>query len=53
MLRQSFAKHLIDHGTDLRLIQTMLGHESIETIPLYIHICIQALRKIINIPDRI
>jgi len=40
MLRQSCATHLMDLRTDLPLIQTMLGHEWIETTAIYTHISI-------------
>jgi site-specific recombinase XerD len=47
-IRHSFATHLVDNGTDLHTVKELLGHSSIQTTMLYLHLTAKRTQGIVN-----
>ena len=51
-LRHSYATHLLESGTNIRYIQALLGHNSLNTTQIYTNVANEQLKKVVSPLDK-
>ncbi len=53
VFRHSFATHLLDSGTNIRVVQKLMGHADVKTTEIYTHVLQQNLQPVVSPLDEL
>ncbi len=53
ILRHSFATHLLENGTNIRIVQSLLGHKDVKTTEIYTHVMDKSIESIVSPLDEL